>query len=52
VAPKFFWGGFAARARDGYSVIRLILMGVWRDSSQPRFEETGVIGTCETEKIN
>jgi hypothetical protein len=30
----------------------MILMGVWRDSSQPRFEETGVIGTCETEKIN
>jgi hypothetical protein len=29
----------------------LILMGVWRDSSQPRFEETGVIGTAKRKKI-
>jgi hypothetical protein len=33
VAPTFFWGGQAARARDGYLVVRF-LMGVWRDSSQ------------------
>jgi hypothetical protein len=25
---------------------RLILMGVWRDSSQPRFEETGALSYC------
>lgn len=25
---------------------RLILMGVWRDPSQPRIEETGALGNC------
>jgi hypothetical protein len=39
-APTFFWGGEAARATIA---ARLILMGVWRDSSQPNFEETGVV---------
>lgn len=26
--------------------VRLILMGVWRDSSQPHIEETGAVGHC------
>jgi hypothetical protein len=34
-APTFFWGGEAARATGGFIATRLILMGVWRDSSQP-----------------
>jgi hypothetical protein len=45
-APTFFWGGKAARATGSIIAARLILMGVWRDSSQPRSEETGVIGNC------
>jgi hypothetical protein len=28
---------------------RLILMGVWRDSSQPFVEETGAISSLQTE---
>lgn len=34
-APTFFWGGEAARATGRLIAARLILMGVWRDSSQP-----------------
>jgi hypothetical protein len=29
--------------------VRLILMGVWRDSSQPFVEETGAISSLQTE---
>src|ERR1700693_5544126 len=46
-APTFFWGGKAARATGSRIAARLILMGVWRDSSQPRFEETGGVGNCK-----
>jgi hypothetical protein len=49
-APTFFWGGKAAKATGSLIAVRLILMGVWRDSSQPRFEETGVIGSCKRSK--
>jgi hypothetical protein len=31
----FFWGGWAARAKGSRIALGLILMGVWRDSSQP-----------------
>jgi len=31
----FFWGGKAAKAKGGIIAARLILMGVWHDSSQP-----------------
>lgn len=34
-APTFFWGGEAAKATGRFTAARLILMGVWRDSSQP-----------------
>ena len=42
-APTFFWGGEAARATGSVIAARLILMGVWRDSSQPNDEETGAV---------
>jgi hypothetical protein len=34
-APTFFWGGEAARATGSFIAARLILMGVWHDSSLP-----------------
>jgi hypothetical protein len=43
----FFWGGQAARARGRDRAARLILMGVWRDSSQLRIEETDAVGNCK-----
>ena len=33
VTPKFFWSGKAARATGRVIAARVILMGVWRDSS-------------------
>ena len=41
--PTFFWGGMPARATGSLYRHRLIHMGVWRDPSQPRFEETGAL---------
>ena len=41
--PTFFWDGQGDRQ---VTASRLILMGVWRDSMQPRFEETGAIINC------
>jgi hypothetical protein len=46
-APTFFWGGEAAKATGSVIAARLILMGVRRDSSQPRSEETGAFGSCK-----
>jgi hypothetical protein len=41
-APTFFWGGETTRATGNLLYAnRLILMGVWRDPSQPGTEETG-----------
>jgi hypothetical protein len=46
-APTFFWGGEAAKATGSVIAARLFLMGVWRDSTQPRLEETGGVGNCK-----
>ena len=51
-APTFFWGGNAARASGGFIATGLILMGVWRDSSQPYAEETGAVGNCKLAVAN
>jgi hypothetical protein len=46
-APTFFWGGETTRAkRNLLYANRLILMGVWRDPSQPGTEETGALSYC------
>jgi len=50
-APTFFWGGEAARATGSVIAARLILMGVWRDSSQPSIEETGVLQSCSWDVV-
>jgi hypothetical protein len=38
-----------ARATGSLYRHRFIHMGVWRDPSQPRFEETGALSYCDRE---
>jgi len=42
-APTFFWDGKGRQGNGSFIVDCLIHMGVWRDSSQPQFEETGAV---------
>jgi hypothetical protein len=46
-APTFFWGGKGRQGGGSSNAARLILMGVWCDSSQPKNEKTGVISNCK-----
>jgi len=43
-------GAVKPPGRKQHIADRLILMGVWRDSSQPQFEETGAVRYVATEE--